>query len=342
MVASPATSPPWYPPGSPWATPPTPNPSLCSCWSWRCRPAQLPLSPPCRSPFRGCLLGPPPTAGGLKVVTSGFIQLWHWMPVYLQPVPPPTQTPSPVKMGPVSLSLLFGCGGDFPQSPQALDSHTFTLWVCSCFLPGQVESTHHVDTRLGHVMRLGQSDISRRSPGQSGRGQHMIVSNGWLRRESTLDQWEEVSDHKCPCVETSGWFTHEKNRDCPSFHTLCNLCLLLFSHAVVSLCGPMDCSTPDFSVLHNLPEFAQTHAHWVSDAIQNHLILCCPLLLLPSIFPRIRVFSNNSALRIRWTKYWSFSFNISPSSECSGLVFLRMDWFDLLAVQGTLKSFLQH
>ena len=69
---------------------------------------------------------------------------------------------------------------------------------------------------------------------------------------------------------------------------------------------------------------------------------CCPLLLLPSIFPRIRVFSNNSALHIRWTKYWSFSFNISPSSEGSGLVFFRMDWFDLLAVQRTLKSFLQH
>ena len=74
----------------------------------------------------------------------------------------------------------------------------------------------------------------------------------------------------------------------------------------------------------------------------NHRILCCPILLLPSIFPRIRVFSNESAPRIRWPKYWSFSFNISPSSEHPGLISFRMDWLDLLAIQGTLKSLLQH
>ena len=74
----------------------------------------------------------------------------------------------------------------------------------------------------------------------------------------------------------------------------------------------------------------------------NHLILCCPLLLWPSIFPSIGVFSNESGLHIRWPKYWSFSFNISPSNEHPGLVSFRMDWFDLLAVQGTLKSLLQH
>ena len=74
----------------------------------------------------------------------------------------------------------------------------------------------------------------------------------------------------------------------------------------------------------------------------NHLILCCPLLLLPSIFPSIRVFSNESALHVRWPKYWSFSFSISPSNECSELLFFRIDWFDLLAVQGPLKSLLQH
>ena len=76
--------------------------------------------------------------------------------------------------------------------------------------------------------------------------------------------------------------------------------------------------------------------------LSNHLILCRPLLLLPSIFPSIRVFSNQSALHIRWPKYWSFSFNISPSSEHSGLISFRMDWLDLLAVQGTLKSLLRH
>ena len=89
------------------------------------------------------------------------------------------------------------------------------------------------------------------------------------------------------------------------------------------------------------PGGAQTHIHWVSDAIQ-HLILCCPLLLLPSILPSIRVFSNESLLHIRWPKYWSFSFSISPSNEHPGLISFRMDWSDLLAVQGTLKSLLQH
>ena len=74
----------------------------------------------------------------------------------------------------------------------------------------------------------------------------------------------------------------------------------------------------------------------------NHLILCCPLLLLPTIFPQFRVFSNESVLHTRWPKYWRFSFNISPSDEYSGLISFRMDWLDLLAVQGTLKSLLQH
>ena len=103
----------------------------------------------------------------------------------------------------------------------------------------------------------------------------------------------------------------------------------------------MDCSTPGFPVLHYLLEFAQTHVHLVSDAIQPSHPLP-PLLLLPSVFPSIRVFSNESALCIRWPKYWSFSFSISPSNEYSGLISFRIDWFDLLSVQGTLKSLLQH
>ena len=100
----------------------------------------------------------------------------------------------------------------------------------------------------------------------------------------------------------------------------------------------MESSTPGFPVHHQLLEVTPTH---VSDAI-NHLILCHSLLLLPSIIPSISVFSNESALRIRWPKYWSFSFSISPSNEYSGLISYRIDWFDLLAVQGTLKSLLQH
>ena len=99
----------------------------------------------------------------------------------------------------------------------------------------------------------------------------------------------------------------------------------------------MDCSTPGLPVHHQLPELTQTHVHRVSDA-SNHLILCHPLLLLPSILPSIRVFSKESVLRIRWPKHWSFSFNISPSNEYSGLISFGMDWLDLLAVQGTLKS----
>ena len=107
-----------------------------------------------------------------------------------------------------------------------------------------------------------------------------------------------------------------------------------------TLCDPMDCSMPGLPVHHQFLELAQTHVHR-SVMPSNHLILCHPLLLPPSIFPSIRVFSNESVLHIRWPKYWSFSFNISPSNEHSGLI-LRMDCFDLFAVQGTFKSLLQH
>ena len=109
----------------------------------------------------------------------------------------------------------------------------------------------------------------------------------------------------------------------------------------VRLCDPMDCSTPGFPILHYLPEFAQTMS--VESVMpSSHLILCYPLLLLPSIFSSIRVFSNESAFHIRWLKFWSFSFNISPSNEYSELISFMIDWLDLLAVQGTLKSLLQH
>ena len=108
-----------------------------------------------------------------------------------------------------------------------------------------------------------------------------------------------------------------------------------------TLCDLVDCSMPRFPVNHQLPEFTQTHVHLVGDAIQpSHFLYS--LLLPPSIFASIRVFSNESVLCSRWPKYCSFSFNISPSNEHSGLIFFRMDWLDLLAVQGTLKSLLQH
>ena len=107
-----------------------------------------------------------------------------------------------------------------------------------------------------------------------------------------------------------------------------------------TLCDPMDCSMPGFPIHHQLLELTQTHVHQLVMP-SNHLSLCRPLLLPPSISPSIRVVSNESVLRIRWPKYWSFSFSISPSNEYSGLISFRMDWLDLLAVQGMLKSFLQ-
>ena len=104
----------------------------------------------------------------------------------------------------------------------------------------------------------------------------------------------------------------------------------------LTLCDPMDCTIPSF------PVFTMSWSSLKLMSVEsmmpsNHLILCHPLLPLPSIFPRFRVFSNESALQIRWPKYWSFSFSISASNEYSGLISFRIDWFDLLAIQGTLK-----
>ena len=118
--------------------------------------------------------------------------------------------------------------------------------------------------------------------------------------------------------------------------------LLFFSRSVVSdSCDPVDCSTPGFPVLHYLPELNLLKLMSIESVMpSNSLIACCPLHLLSSIFPRIRVSSNESDLRIRWPKYQSFS--IRRFSEYSWLIFFRIDWFDRLAVQGTLKSLLQH
>ena len=113
-------------------------------------------------------------------------------------------------------------------------------------------------------------------------------------------------------------------------------CCCSVAQSCLTLCDPMDCSTPGFPVLHYLLEFAQTHVHPVGDAI-CHVILCCPLLLLPSVFPSTRVFSSELALHIR-PKYWSF--RSSTSREYSGLISFRIDWFELLAVQGTIKGLL--
>ena len=131
-----------------------------------------------------------------------------------------------------------------------------------------------------------------------------------LHRLSDWTSWTELSHQGTPLVQSSSI-----TQSCPTF------------------CDPMDCSTPGLPVHHQLPEFTQTHVHWVGDAIQPSHPLWS-LLLPPSIFPSIRVFSNESVLCIRWSKYWSFSFSISPSNEYLGLISFRIDWFDLLAVQG--------
>ena len=154
--------------------------------------------------------------------------------------------------------------------------------------------------------------VSRQGRG-CGRGQGGVIGwNRWRELRGTHFQWLQ----KCICCCSVA-------QSCPT------------------LCDPRHCSTPGFPVLHHLPELPQTHVLWVCDAIQPS----CPLLspFPPALnFPSIRVFSSESALRIRWPKYWSFSFSISPSNEHSGLITFRMDWLDLLAVQGTLKSLLQH
>ena len=141
-----------------------------------------------------------------------------------------------------------------------------------------------------------------------------------------------------------------------SFQILCllgHICLFLIedvsnynsccsvTQSCLTLCNPMDWAHQASLSFANLPELAQTHVHWVGDAIQSSHPQPSPSPLL-SLFPSIRVFSNQSALHIRWPKYWSFSFSISPSSEYLGLISFKMDWLDLLAVQGTLKHLLQN
>ena len=118
------------------------------------------------------------------------------------------------------------------------------------------------------------------------------------------------------------------------------MCCCSVAKSCLIFCNPMDCSTTGSLVLHYHPELLKLKS--IESVLpSNHLILCPPLLLLPSVFPIIRVFSNESFLPIRWSKYWSFSFSISPSNEHSGLIAFRIDWFNL-AVQGTLKSLILH
>ena len=140
-------------------------------------------------------------------------------------------------------------------------------------------------------------------------------------------------EHIPACLSNSKLFSSSRKLSLnPQFSSVTQLC--------PTLCNSMDCNIPGFSVHHKLLGFAQTHVHWVSDAIQPSHPLSSPSA--PAFNLSIRVFSSESALPIRWPKYWSFSFSISPSNVHPGLISFSMDWLDLLEVQGTLKSLLQH
>ena len=151
-------------------------------------------------------------------------------------------------------------------------------------------------------------------------------SQTWLKRLS-MHAWNWLSQNQTICLNFMS--------------PMCSVQFSSVAQSCPTLCDPIDCSTPGLPVHHQLLEFTQTHVHW-SVMTSNHLIFCHPLLLLPLVPPSIRVFSNESTLRMRRPKDWSFSFSIIPSKEIPGLISFRMDWLDLLAVQRTLKSVLQH
>ena len=150
-----------------------------------------------------------------------------------------------------------------------------------------------------------------------------------------MREMQETWDLKCRSL---GW-ENPLEKEMATHSSI--LQFILVAQSCPTLCDPMGCSIPGFPVHHQLLELAQTHVYWVRDAIHPSYPMSSLLLLL-SIFPSIRVFSKESVLPIRWPKYWSFSFSISPSDEQPGLISFRVDWLDLLVVQETRKSLLQH
>ena len=180
---------------------------------------------------------------------------------------------------------------------------------------------------------------------QEGKGMIEDEMVGWHHHhdEPEFEQAPGVSDGQGSLVWCNSW--GHKELDTTEWLNWAMISKIFqFSSVTQScptLCDPMDCSTPGLPVHYQPPELTRTHVHRVSDAIQPFHPLSSPLLL-PSIFPSIRIFSNESVLHIRWPKYWNFSFSTSPSNEHSGLISFRMDWLEIHAVQGTLKSLLQH
>ena len=169
--------------------------------------------------------------------------------------------------------------------------------------------------------------------------------------------WFTPSSTGCPQISPSQWRLSQSpywklqlsNHLCSQFFLFCFIFPIALhsvqfssvTHSCLTLCDPMNCSTPGLPVHHQFLEFTQTHVHRVDDAMHPSHLLLSPSPPSPNS-ARIRVFCNESTLRMRWPKYWSFSFNISPSKEHPELISFRMDWLDLLAVQRTLKSLLQH
>ena len=137
---------------------------------------------------------------------------------------------------------------------------------------------------------------------------------------------QNVLEKDADIVDCIAWFLVLNQLHVPVMNSPCWCCSV--TQSCQTPCDPMDCSIPGLHDLLYLPEFAQTHVHWVDDAIQAYRP-CHPLLLLPSIFPSIRVFSNESAIHIRWPKYWNFSFRVNTSHEYSELISFKIDWFDL-------------
>ena len=176
---------------------------------------------------------------------------------------------------------------------------------------------------LGHPLRTKDKKYFPRSFKSNPKALDLILKIFWLSC-SGVGPRSEAMILTCKCSERLEYS--------------CWCCSVIQS--CPTLCDPMECSTPGFPVLLRLPELGQIHAPWFIDAIQ-HLILYRPLLM-PSIFPSIRIFSKKSVIHIKLPNYWIFSFSLGSSSEYSGLISFRIDWLDILAVQGTLKSLLQH
>jgi len=167
----------------------------------------------------------------------------------------------------------------------------------------------------------------------------LLWKGGWrIHRNSSPISYESwIKIFKNQPIQTKRSFCRHI---CLNLPPICQKRLLLFTHSVMSnVLWPHGLQHARFPILYHLPDLARTHVHWVADAIKPSHPLSSPLLM-PSIFPSIRVFSNELALSIRWPKYRSFSFSISPSNEYSGLIFFRIDWLDLFSVQRILKSIL--